>query len=60
MVHGEVRAPTLDLGNEELVRSHLQAVWLASTNTPLQASIAEVVEPDEEKDLPCAGGQRPP
>lgn len=52
MVHGEVRAPTLDLANEELVRSHLQAVWLASTNTPLQASIAEVVEPDEEKGLP--------
>lgn len=55
MVHGEVRAPTLDLANEELVRSHLQAVWLASTNTPLQASIAEVVEPDEEKSLPLRG-----
>ena len=52
MVHGEVRAPTLDLANEELVRSHLQAVWLAATNAPLSAAIAEVVEPDEAKDLP--------
>jgi hypothetical protein len=50
MVHGEVRAPTLDLGNEELVRSHLQAVWLACTNTPISAAISEVVEPNEEKD----------
>ena len=52
MVHGEVRAPTLDLGNEELVRSHLQAVWLACTNTPISAAISEVVEPNEERDLP--------
>lgn len=52
MVHGEVRAPTLDLGNEELVRSHLQAVWLACTNTPISAAISDVVEPNEEKDLP--------
>lgn len=52
MVHGEVRAPTLDLGNEELVRSHLQAVWLAATNAPLSAAISEVVEPNEQKDLP--------
>lgn len=52
MVHGEVRAPTLDLGNEELVRSHLQAVWLAATNAPLSAAISEIVEPNEQKDLP--------
>jgi hypothetical protein len=52
MVHGEVRAPTLDLANEELVRSHLQAVWLAATGVPLSASIADVVEPDEARRLP--------
>lgn len=52
MVHGEVRAPTLDLGNEELVRSHLQAVWLACTNTPISAAISDVVEPNEQTDLP--------
>lgn len=52
MVHGEVRTPTLDLANEDLVRSHLQAVWMACTNTRLDSSIARVVEPDEAKGLP--------
>ncbi|MFM7848540.1 MAG: DEAD/DEAH box helicase [Rubrivivax sp.] len=52
MVHGEVRAPTLDLANEELVRSHLNAVWLAATSAPLEAAISGVVETDESKDLP--------
>jgi len=52
MVHGEVRAPTLDLANEDLIRSHLQAVWLAATEYPIKPSIAEVVEPDEKTDLP--------
>lgn len=52
MVHGEVRAPTLDLANEDLVRSHLQAVWLAATEWRLSASIAEVIDPDEKKGLP--------
>jgi replicative superfamily II helicase len=52
MVHGEVRTPTLDLANEELVRSHLNAVWMACTDTRLDASIAKVIEPDEAKGLP--------
>lgn len=52
MVHGEVRTPTLDLANEDLVRSHLQAVWMSCTNTRLDSSIARVVEPDEAKGLP--------
>jgi hypothetical protein len=29
MVAGVVRAPALDITNEELVRSHLHAIWLA-------------------------------
>lgn len=52
MVHGEVRAPTLDLANEDLVRSHLQAVWLAATEWRLSPSIAEVIDPDEKRGLP--------
>ena len=31
MVAGSVQAPRLDLTNEELIRSHIQAVWLAET-----------------------------
>ena len=47
MVHGVVRAPTLDLANRDLVDSHLQAVWLASTQTPLDASIAPMLNLDQ-------------
>jgi len=52
MVHGEVRTPTLDLANEELVRSHLHAVWMAVTDTRLDPSIAKVIEVDEASGLP--------
>jgi len=44
MVHGEVRPPLLDLANRELIDSHLQAVWLASTGVPLDPSIAELLD----------------
>lgn len=43
MVHGEVKAPLLDLANRELVDSHLQAVWLSCVDEPLDASIAELL-----------------
>ena len=43
MVHGHVRAPVLDLANRDLVESHLSAVWLACTEQPLSASIAELL-----------------
>lgn len=44
MVHGIVRAPTLDLANRDLVESHLQAVWLANTQIALDVSIAPMLE----------------
>ena len=44
MVHGEVRAPSLDLANRDLIESHLQAVWLASSETPLAGSIARLLD----------------
>ncbi len=31
MVAGRVQAPRLDLGNEDLVRSHVHAIWLAES-----------------------------
>jgi superfamily II DNA/RNA helicase len=43
MVHGEVRAPLLDLANRDLIESHLQAVWLACTEEPLDASISNLL-----------------
>jgi len=43
MVHGEVRAPMLELANRDLVESHLHAVWMAATEHPLASSISELV-----------------
>lgn len=43
MVAGSVRAPSLDLANEALLKAHIQAEWLASTGLPLHDSIAYVV-----------------
>jgi very-short-patch-repair endonuclease len=44
MVAGAVRPPGLDLGNEELVRAHAQAVWLAKANLPAMQSILELID----------------
>lgn len=46
MVHGEVRAPMLDLSNQDLVVSHLNAIWLAASGQKLESSIAAVLEPN--------------
>lgn len=46
MVHGIVRAPTLDLSNRDLIESHLHAIWLASTQMPLDTSIAPMLDLD--------------
>ena len=48
MVAGKVTPPRLDLANEDLVRSHIQALWLAEalalTDAGLQSSMASVVD----------------
>ncbi len=44
MVAGVVRPPALDITNEELVRSHLHAIWLAETNLALSPDIPEVLD----------------
>jgi superfamily II DNA/RNA helicase len=44
MVHGIVKAPTLDLSNRDLVESHLHAVWLASVRHKIDTSIAPLLD----------------
>ncbi len=44
MVAGVVSPPTIDLGNEDLVRSHLQAVWLAETELKLGNAVPQVLD----------------
>jgi len=46
MVHGVVKAPTLDLGNRELIESHLHAVWLAAAEVELDSSIRPLINPE--------------
>lgn len=43
MVAGAVAPPRLDLCNEDLVLSHVQAIWLAETGISLRGSIADHV-----------------
>lgn len=44
MVQGRVAPPRLDLANEDLVRSHVQAIWLAETGADLQTSLPDVLD----------------
>ena len=44
MVAGVVTPPRLDLSNEDLVRAHVHAVWLAETGLKLGSSLKEVLD----------------
>ena len=50
MVAGSVIAPRLDLTNEDLIRSHVHAIWLAETDESMHSSITDLLE---------AGGDTP-
>jgi len=52
MVAGSVNPPAIDLANEDLIRSHLHAVWLAQTGQKLPSSIREVLDVENESELP--------
>lgn len=44
MVAGAVTPPRLDLANEDLVRAHVHAVWLAETGAKLGTSLKDVLD----------------
>jgi superfamily II DNA/RNA helicase/very-short-patch-repair endonuclease len=46
MVAGSVAPPRLDLANEALLRSHLQAIWLAETDEHLKSSMRGLLDLD--------------
>ena len=52
MVAGAVNPPNIDLANEDLVRSHLQAVWLAETGVKLGNSVRDVLDMEKPESLP--------
>jgi hypothetical protein len=43
MVSGAVTPPRLDLANEDLVRSHLHALWLAETGVDLGTTLKDIL-----------------
>ena len=49
MVAGAVTPPRLDLANEDLVRAHVHAIWLAETRLSLGRSLKDVLEITGEK-----------
>ena len=51
MVAGVVAAPRLDLGNEDLLRSHVHAIWLAETGQKLGRSMLDVLVAEDDADL---------
>ena len=54
MVAGAVNPPALDLANEDLIRSHLHAVWLGETGQKLGPSVQDVLDRERLPDLPLA------
>ena len=52
MVAGSVKAPSLDIINEALLKAHIHAVWLSQIRLPLGNSIEEVVEIADLENLP--------
>ena len=46
MVTGVVTPPRLDLSNEDLIRAHLHAVWLAESGLSLGSSLKEILKLD--------------
>ncbi|MCB1616196.1 MAG: DUF1998 domain-containing protein, partial [Pseudomonadales bacterium] len=52
MVHGHVSPPTLDLANEELVASHLHAVWLNETRKALPKTVNEMLDMNQPDKMP--------
>jgi superfamily II DNA/RNA helicase len=44
MVGGSVAPPRLDLANEDLIKSHVQAIWLAESGQDLHGSLTELLD----------------
>ena len=49
MVAGQVTPPRIELANEDLIRSHVQAVWLTESGMSLGASLQEMLDLGGEK-----------
>ena len=48
MVSGQVAPPRLDLSNEDLIRAHVHAIWLAETGQDLHGAMQDIVDLDDD------------
>ena len=48
MVAGEVKAPTIELANEELLKAHFRAIWLSATRKRLPPKVKDMVHLDDD------------
>lgn len=48
MVSGQVTPPRLDLTNEDLIRAHVHAIWLAATGCDLGGSLKDILDVEGE------------
>jgi len=53
MVSGAVVPPRIDLTNQDLIRSHVQAIWLAESGLSLEKSLKELLDLTDIYKLPC-------
>ena len=44
MVAGSVTTPRLDLGNEDLLKAHVHAIWLEQAELPLGSTLKEILD----------------
>lgn len=51
MVAGAVAPPRLDLTNEDLIRAHIHAIWLAETGIDLKETLKEILDMTGELEL---------
>ena len=54
MVAGAVAPPRVDVANEELVRSHIHAIWLAESGLNLQDSLRALLQLDVQPAMPVS------
>jgi ATP-dependent helicase YprA (DUF1998 family) len=52
MVAGSVAPPRVDVANEDLVRSHVHAIWLAESGLNLQDSLRTLLQLDQQPGMP--------
>lgn len=52
MVSGQVEPPRLELANEDLLRAHVHAIWLAESGLDLGSSMGHILDLADEVDEP--------